>query len=139
MRYHRDYTPAAYGEDYLHNLRWGYHHTQYGEGDPFHPFEGGGSFGRGYQRASDLGLREPRPGPRRVRYGGDYNGGRRGRYRRPYRRPGTAVREYGRAYPYFASAAAVEAAQGYPPGDTLSPETYPGWVPPHRPPYDEEY
>lgn len=62
-----------------------------------------------------------------------------GPYRRRWRRPsraGTAERDYDRAYPYFASAAALEATSGYPPGETLSPDTLPRRSP-HRTFYGE--
>ncbi|HEX6941004.1 MAG TPA: hypothetical protein VF158_16415 [Longimicrobiales bacterium] len=152
MHRRRDYTPAGYGADYLHNLRWRYR-TWYGTGRGGDPFRRGGSFGRGYTRADDLGSGSVEPGPRpraptAAPYYGRHPGGYRGREARAprgrrearalwrgreghgRRRAGTAARDYGRAYPYFASAAVVEAAQGYPPADTLNPETYPpalGW------------
>lgn len=146
MARRREYPPVTYGADYTHNLRWRYR-SRYGEGSFDEPFRGGGSFGRGYRRAGWAGPWSAEAGMERfevppVRYGFEYRpGGRRPRrFRRPYRRPGTAARDYDRAYPYFGSAAAVEAAQGYPPGDTLNPETYPprrlvpGWSD-----YREEY
>ncbi len=130
----RDYTPAAYGADYLHNLRWRYR-ARYGEGSEDRPYRGGGSFGRGYRRATDLGFRGPYAGPwPRRGYAAPYYGrhprGVRYRRRGPDWRRGTAARDYGYAYPYFGSAALVEASQGYPPADTLNPEVYPpalGW------------
>lgn len=128
----RDYTPAGYGADYMHNLRWRYR-TRYGSGRDVDPYRSGGSFGRGYERAGDLGARSAEPGAaprfeRRAPYYGRHPGGYRGAPLR--RRPGTAARESWRGYPYFGSAAIVEAAQGYPPGGTLRPEVYPppfGW------------
>jgi len=140
MNDRRRMTRAAYGGDYLHNLRWGYH-RRYGEGSDTDPVRSGGSFGRGYQRAGDRGLREPNA-PRRSRRGyadeyhyrergydsdeGPFTREGRGRWgRRGARRPGTAARDYDEAYPYFGSAAAMEGAQGYPPGVSLVPETYP--------------
>lgn len=131
MRYDdRDFTPAAYGDDYTHNLRWRYRPGR-GEGTDDDPFFGGGSFGVGYGRAGGSG-RYTSPTPSRQRMS------RRNRAR-PHRRPGTAARDYDRAYPYFGSAAAFEAAQGYPPGDTLVPETHErtGWR--TRNWYDEDY
>lgn len=137
----RGYSPAGYGADYLHNLRWRYR-TGYGSGRDVDPYRSGGSFGRGYERAADLGARSAEPGPppqaeRRPPYYGRHPGGYRGESRR--RRPGTAARDYGRGYPYFGSAAVVEAAQGYPPGSTLRPEISPppfGWGTEE---YGEEY
>lgn len=136
-------TRAAYGGDYLHNLRWGYH-RRYGTGSEEDPVRAGGSFGRGYQRAADIGARElSAPVRGRVGRGGydrefrhderrhgsgedPYRGEGGGRWGgRGARRPGTAARDYDRAFPYFGSAAALEGAQGYPPGDSLVPETYP--------------
>jgi hypothetical protein len=134
MEYRREYTPAAYGADYTRNLRWRYR-TRHGEGSYEEPILMGGSFGRGYRRAGLTGPRDASPPPRG--YGREY--GRSRRFRGPSRRPGTAARESGRAYPYFGSAAAVEAAQGYPPGDTLSPETYPRGQVPWSGRYGEEY
>lgn len=121
-------TRAAYGSDYTHNLRWGYRPAR-GEGSSSSPYLGGGSFGKGYGRAWATGPRSPRT-PYDLEY--------RSRYRSP-RRAGTAARDYDRAYPYFGSAAAVEAAQGYPPGDTTAADTGPRrvWPPDRR--YDEEY
>lgn len=128
----REYTRAAYGGDYLENLRWRYRRT-YGSGTDMDPYRTGGSIGRGYQRATDLGARDADPGPRPRRdyaapYYGRHPGGYRDRSRRDGRRPGTAARDAG--YPYFSSAAITEAVQGYPPADTLNPEVYPpalGW------------
>jgi hypothetical protein len=121
-------TRAAYGADYTRNLRWGYR-PGHGAGSNMAPYLGGGSFGQGYGRAWITGPRSPR-----TPYDEEYRP--RGRSRR---RPGTAARDYDRAYPYFGSAAAMEGAEGYPPGDTLVPETRPrrAW-PPHRW-YDEEF
>lgn len=168
MSYGRDYPPAAYGGDYLRDLRWPYPRRYYGRGTWSEPYWGGGVYGVGYDWASDRppDLREPgrgyRPaGPRRfrgrralqrgapsARYRGEHvppvpssRRAERGRYeearekppyrRRPlYRRPGTAARDYDRAYPYFSSAGAAEAAMGYPPGDTLNPDAYPRGLPP---------
>jgi len=131
MTYRREYTRAGYEADYTHNLRWRYG-TVYGEGTDDSPYRGGGSVGHGYRRAADLGFRDAAPGPA-ERYDEAYYGRRPGRRRyapRPTRRAGTAARDYGGGYPYFGSAALVEASQGYPPGDTLTPELYPpglGW------------
>lgn len=170
MRYDQDYAPAAYGRDYLRNIRWGYR-TRYGEGTEDSPYRSGGSVGRGYGRAADLGFEPPytrsrqgpreareaayargyerssrndsrsrgRGGPPRAAYGRrEYARGRPMRRRRGSR-PGTAARSYDQAFPYFGSAAAVEGATGYPPGDTLSPE-----IPVHLPGpdpsfYDDDY
>lgn len=117
----RRLPPASYGADYTHNLRWGYRPGR-GEGSAEEPYTSGGSFGVGYGRAGTPGPHSPS-----ASYGSEYRRSRRSSWRR---RPGTAVRDYGRAYPYFGSAAAVEAAQGYPPGDTLVPESHerPGWA-----------
>lgn len=122
-------TRAAYGADYTHNLRWRYR-TGHGQGSESDPYEGGGSYGIGYGRAWGSGPRSPR-----APYDEEYRRTR----RRGRRRPGTAARDYDQAYPYFGSAAAVEGAQGYPPGDTLVPETHapPEWPPRRR--YDEDY
>ncbi len=122
-------TRAAYGADFTHNLRWRYR-PGYGEGSATEPYRGGGSFGSGYGRAWAMGPQSPR-----TPYEEEYRPARRSRRRRP----GTAARDYERAYPYFGSAAAVEAAQGYPPGDTLVPETHPQWPWPPRRWYDEDY
>lgn len=198
----RSPTPAAYGADYTHNLRWGYR-AGYGQGTFPEPYRGGGSYGRGYDWAEDrppdirerefpgapesrprrqhqrrrrrLSRRHSRlygrmlPNRRRAQYPREHihppcppypprrlwprrgaEPGWAARYERPYRprygppeprrdrlrrsrrpwRPGTAERDYDRAYPYFASAAALEATSGYPPGETLSPDAYPrGWRP----------
>jgi hypothetical protein len=125
----RRQTPAAYGADYTRNLRWRYR-SEYGEGSRQEPYRGGGSFGRGYGRARYLGPHNPT-----TPAGPEYRFER----RRPRRWPGTAARDYDRAYPYFGSAAAVESAQGYPPGDTLVPESYPARVWRRPPGYDGEY
>jgi hypothetical protein len=128
MDYRREYTPAAYGADYMRNLRWRYRRT-YGRGSDTDPYRSGGSFGRGYQRAEDFGMRSADAGPRpEGGYAAPYDRRHPGGYRDRGRRPGTAARA--RGYPYFGSAAAFEAAQGYPPADTLHPEVYPpalGW------------
>lgn len=130
-RERRRQTPAAYGADYTRNLRWGYR-PEYGAGSAQEPYRGGGSFGRGYGRAGYAGPHNPAT-PSDL----EYRVERRRRERRRW--PGTAARDYDRAYPYFGSAAAVEAAQGYPPDDTLTPETYPrrAWRPAWN--YGEDY
>lgn len=130
----RRIPPVTYGADYTRNLRWRYR-TTYGEGSYPEPIRGGGSFGRGYERAGLVGPRSPRPGPP-IDYDEEY---RRGRRRRRSRRPGTAARGYRRSYPYFGSAAAMEAAQGYPPGDSLIPDTYSRGARPSRTFYGDEY
>jgi hypothetical protein len=122
-------TRAAYGADYTHNLRWRYR-PGYGEGSAALPYQGGGSFGQGYGRWGAPGPQSP-PTP----YGAEYLPAPRG----ARRRPGTAARDYDRAYPYFGSAAATEAAQGYPPGDTLVSETHARRQWPPRRWYDEDY
>lgn len=111
----RRLPPASYGAEYTLNLRWGYR-PGLGEGSADEPYLSGGSFGVGYGRAGTPGPHSP-PSP----WGSDYRGRSRAR---SSRRPGTAARDYGRAFPYFGSAAAVDAAQGYPPGDTLVPESH---------------
>ncbi|HEX7051445.1 MAG TPA: hypothetical protein VF188_14655 [Longimicrobiales bacterium] len=134
MHYRGEYTPAAYGADFARNLRWGYH-TRYGRGRYLDPYRGGGSYGRGYGRAASGGFHAARPLPR-------------GPWRRPYereprrprfRRGRTAARRYDEAYPYFGSAAAVEGAQGYPPGNSLNPDVYGAGFGPNRSYYDDEY
>jgi hypothetical protein len=127
MKYHRDYTPATYGADFTHNLRWRYR-SSYGEGSPPEPYRSGGSFGRGYGRTGYLGTHAPS-----APYGAEYA------RRRRFRRPGTAARDYDRAYPYFGSAAMVEGVQGYPPGDSLTPESYPREPGPARGQYGEDF
>jgi hypothetical protein len=122
-------TRAAYGADYTRNLRWRYR-PGHGAGSVTEPYQGGGSFGSGYGRAWGAAPHSP-PTPYDIEY--------RTERRAPRRRPGTAARDYDRAYPYFGSAAAVEAAQGYPPGDTLVPETRPRIPWPPRRWYDEDY
>lgn len=123
-------TRAAYGADYTRNLRWRYR-PGYGEGSVSEPYQGGGSFGTGYGRAWGLGAQSP-PTPYDLEY-------RSARRRSTRRHPGTAARDYNRAYPYFGSAAAVEAAQGYPPGDTLVSETHGRRSWPPRRWYDEDF
>lgn len=128
----RGLPPSTYGADYTRNLRWGYR-PRHGEGSATDPYLSGGSFGAGYGRAGTPGPHSP-PTP----YDEEYREQVRTRSR-VRRRPGTAARDYGRAYPYFGSAAAVEAAQGYPPGDSLVPESHarPGWRTSNW--YDEDY
>ena len=81
----------------------------------------------GRRRARGDGARreggEPRDGEsgatRRAARGARARGGRAARPARP-----------DGSYPYFGSAAALEAAAGYPPGGTLNPDAYPrGWWP----------
>ena len=160
MRYDREYRRARYDHDYgrpsyddafTHNPRLGYW-TRYGEGTESSPYRGGGSVGRGYGRAADLGFDRPYRGAwdvREVEYGRRRQGGRedrlgrddrrRARERREGRRPGTAARARDRAYPYFGSAAAFEAASGYPPGESLNPEIPRHWRGPDPSYYDDEY
>lgn len=128
-----EYTPAGYGADYMRNLRWRYR-TYYGAGTGTEPYRGGGSFGRGYRRAGDLGARAAYPGPPPRRgYAAPYYDRHPGGYRHPRGRPrrrAEPLRGPGAGYPYFRSSAIVEAVQGYPPADTLNPEVYPpalGW------------
>lgn len=137
----RDPAPEGYETDYLRNVRWAYR-TSYGSGEWDDPYRGGGSFGRGYGRAGDLGAHSPEPGPpprrgRSARYYRDHPGGYRGESLP--REPERAERGAERGYPYFGSAAAVEGAQGYPPEDVLQPEAYPSAPGRERPRYASEY
>lgn len=154
MRYDREYRrtgydlgygSSPYDDEYTHNLRWRYR-TRYGEGTEFSPYRGGGSVGRGYGRAQDLGFSEPFRGAwdaYEVEYARRRRGSREERRRtrepRRGRRPGTSARARDRAYPYFGSAAALEAAAGYPPGESLNPEIPRHWRGPDPSYYDDEY
>lgn len=146
----RESLDSAYAEDYTRSVRWGYQ-TRTGRGDEDSPYMSGGSVGRGYGRAADLGFGPPPTVEDRVYVDESdrWRGAREpGSVRRPLdasmrrgrrRRPGTANRARDPGYPYFGSAAAAEAAVGYPPGDSLNPEIPVRGRGPDPSFYDDEY